>query len=292
MEITQFAIDSFLSRYRNQNTVDLYTIDLKIFTDWCERNTIKPLEATRVQLEAFSRYLSVERNNSDATVAHRLGVIRFFYEVALDDDLITKNPARLLRVPRVHSDTSKMVGLDRREFGALLTVAKNTNSTLWALVALLGLMGLRVTEACSINIEDFKDRIERGHQVLTFVGKGSKPATAPIPIPVLRALEECTEGRDFGPLLLKKSGERLDRRTAYRWVKSCGKKAGIKSEISPHTLRRTYVTLALDAGVAPREVQQGARHARLDTTMRYDVARGNLDRHTNHALSAFVAGAY
>ena len=57
----------------------------------------------------------------------------------------------------------------------------------------------------------------------------------------------------------------------------------------PHMLRHTFVTTMLDAGVDLRDVQIAARHADLRTTMRYDRARKNLDRHPNYILAAYMA---
>jgi integrase/recombinase XerD len=57
----------------------------------------------------------------------------------------------------------------------------------------------------------------------------------------------------------------------------------------PHMLRPTFVTTMLDAGVHLRDVQIAARHADPRTTMRYDRARKNLDRHPNYILAAYVA---
>jgi integrase/recombinase XerD len=57
----------------------------------------------------------------------------------------------------------------------------------------------------------------------------------------------------------------------------------------PHMLRHTYVTSMLDAGVDLRDVQIAARHADPRTTMRYDRARKNLDRHANYILAAYMA---
>jgi len=54
-------------------------------------------------------------------------------------------------------------------------------------------------------------------------------------------------------------------------------------------LRHTYVTTMLDAGVSLRDVQIAARHADPKTTMRYDRARKNLDRHPNYILAAYMA---
>ena len=59
----------------------------------------------------------------------------------------------------------------------------------------------------------------------------------------------------------------------------------------PHMLRHTYVTTMLDAGVDLRDTQIAARHADPRTTMRYDRARNNLDRHPNYVLAAFMSSA-
>jgi hypothetical protein len=55
-------------------------------------------------------------------------------------------------------------------------------------------------------------------------------------------------------------------------------RAGIVKQVSPHTLRRAFITAALDAGVPLRDVQEAASHADPRTTMRYDRARTSLDR--------------
>ena len=66
--------------------------------------------------------------------------------------------------------------------------------------------------------------------------------------------------------------------------------AGIPRHISPHSLRHAAITNALDAGVPLRDAQILARHADPRTTEHYDRARGNLDRHGGHFLTAYVAG--
>jgi integrase/recombinase XerD len=61
------------------------------------------------------------------------------------------------------------------------------------------------------------------------------------------------------------------------------------ARMHPHMLRHTYVTTMLDRGVDLRDVQIAARHADPGTTMRYDRARKNLDRHPNYILAAYMA---
>ena len=69
------------------------------------------------------------------------------------------------------------------------------------------------------------------------------------------------------------------------------KAAGISRHVSPHSLRQAAIANALDAGVPLRDAQDLARHADPRTTPHDDPARGNLDRHGVHFLTAYVAGA-
>ena len=114
----------------------------------------------------------------------------------------------------------------------------------------------------------------------------------PLTVPVLRTLEACRGERTTGPLVLRpSSGKPIDRRDVYRMVLGIEKVAGIGRHVSPHSLRPATITNALDAGVPLRDAQILARHADPRTTEHYDRARGNLDRHAVHFLTAYVAGA-
>ncbi len=102
-----------------------------------------------------------------------------------------------------------------------------------------------------------------------------------------------------GPLILRpQSGKPIDGGDVYRMVALVAEAAGIPRHISPHSLRHisphslrhAAITNALDAGVPLRDAQILARHADPRTTEHYDRARGNLDRHAVHFLTAYVAG--
>jgi integrase len=158
-----------------------------------------------------------------------------------------------------------------------------------ALAVLLGLLGLRVSEACNVDIEDLST--ERGHRTVTVLGKGHKLAVIPLPPRVARAVDLSAGERLSGPVLLMASGQRMNRHGATRIVRRLAKRAGITKHISPHSLRHSFITAALDAGVPLRDVQNAARHSDPRTTTRYDRARNNLDRHAAYVVTAFVAGA-
>src|SRR5436189_2439222 len=81
-----------------------------------------------------------------------------------------------------------------------------------ALAYLLGINALRASEAAAVRIEDYAETL-RGHRVLHLVGKGDKPATMPLTVPVLRVLEACRGERTTGRLILRPmSGNPIDRR--------------------------------------------------------------------------------
>jgi integrase/recombinase XerD len=140
-----------------------------------------------------------------------------------------------------------------------------------------------------VRIEDFQEH-ERGHRVLKLIGKGGKPATIPLPILVQRSLDAAAGDRTSGPLLLRPTnGEPMNRRSAAIALTKLCRRCGITKNVTPHSLRHTYVTSALDAGVPLRDVQTGARHSDPRVTARYDRARHNHDRHANHTLAAYMA---
>ena len=92
-------------------------------------------------------------------------------------------------------------------------------------------------------------------------------------------------------MFTRADGRRPDRHGAARIVRRVARWAGIAEKVGPHTLRHAFITAALDAGVPLRDVQEAASHADPRTTMRYDRARGSLDRHATYIVAAYLAGA-
>jgi len=112
----------------------------------------------------------------------------------------------------------------------------------------------------------------------------------PLPPAVGRAIDRAVGPRARGSILLNSRGARMDRHAATRRLRRLAGAAGIQvARAHPHMLRHTFVTTMLDAGVDLRDVQITARHADPRTTMRYDRARQNLDRHPNYILAAYMA---
>jgi integrase/recombinase XerD len=139
-----------------------------------------------------------------------------------------------------------------------------------ALISLLALDGLRVSEATGANIEALG--VERGHRTLVITRKGGKVVTIPLAPRTARAIDLAVGEHVDGPIFLTPNGQRLDRHGAARVVRRVARRAGITKPVGPHTLRHAFITTALDAGVPLRDVQEAASHADPRTTMRYDRA--------------------
>ena len=218
----------------------------------------------------------------------RLSTLASFYHYCVAEDLVTRDPSANVRRPKVDYE-SRTLGLDRNELGALLVQAGLGTPRDHTLVTLLAMNGLRISEALNADIEDLDT--ERGHRTLRIVRKGGKHVTVPLAPRTARALDLYIGERSSGPIFVTGEGRRMDRGAADRVVKRLARRAGIGKEISPHSLRHTFITLALDAGVALRDVQEAASHADPRTTMRYDHGRQSLDRHATYIVATFVAGA-
>ena len=154
---------------------------------------------------------------------------------------------------------------------------------------MLALNGLRVSEATGANIENLG--VERGHRTLVITRKGGKVVTIPLAPRTARAIDLAIGERVEGPLFLAPDRQRMDRHGAARVVRRVARRAVIIKPVGPHTLRHAFITAALDAGVPLRDVQEAASHADPRTTMRYDRARGSLDRHATYIAAAYLAGA-
>src|SRR6478735_731830 len=184
MTAAQLAAVSYLARYSGR-THDLYSYQLRRGFTWCETNGLDPLIGIqRAHIELYIRQLG-EAGLMASSVNTMMHAVRGFFRFAHIDGTISSDPAVYARLPKVHSDESRTHGLDRLELLRFLQVAQSISVHHGALAYLLGINAQRASEAAAVRIEDYAESL-RGHRVLRLVGKGNKPATMPITVPVLR----------------------------------------------------------------------------------------------------------
>jgi integrase/recombinase XerD len=216
-----------------------------------------------------------ENGRMGSTVARRLSTLVRLYRYCEQEGALERNPAVNVRRPKVDYE-SRTLGLDRSELGAFLVQPGLGSPRDAALASLLALNRLRISEALNANVEDLD--FDRGHRTLKIVRKGGKHVVVPLAPRTSRVIDLYLGKRAVGPMFLGAGGGRMDRYAADRMVKRLARRAGITKRISPHRLRHSFITAALEAGVAPRDVQEAASHADPRTTMRYDRGRRSLDR--------------
>ena len=166
-------------------------------------------------------------------MTRRLSTIAGFYRYAVEEELLDHSPAAHVRRPRIDYE-SHATGLDRNALGALLVAAGLGTAAEHALVSLLGLNGLRVSEAAGADIERLGT--ERGHRTLVITRKGGKVVTIPLAPRTARAIDLAIGERCEGPIFLTIDGRRLDRHGAGRIVRRVARHAGIAKKVGPHTL--------------------------------------------------------
>jgi integrase/recombinase XerD len=285
--VLRLAVAAYLARFKGQPRIHTES-DLTSYLTWCESHGLDPLGASRPHVELYVRWLQEVRRYRPSTVSRRVSVVAGFYRTCVIDGALEHSPAEYVRRPNVPPE-SPTLGLTHLQFEALISAAKDsTNRYDFALVTMLGLLGLRIFEATGSNVHDLGE--EHGHRVLRVCGKGGKVVLVPLPPAVGRAIERAVDIRQDGPILLTRRGTRMDRHCATRWLRRLAESTSLRlPRMHPHMLRHTFVTTMLDAGVDLRDVQIAARHADPRTTMRYDRARKNLDRHPNYILAAYMA---
>jgi integrase/recombinase XerD len=304
---------AWLAGLRSPRTRRSYAGDLLGWQAWLGERGVGVLDAGRVHLDLWVRGQQAA-GAGDASVRRRLSGVGSFYRYCLSHGLLAADPTAGVARPRVDPDYTATVGLTREQGRALIAAADaDTGPARLRSAAVIRLLlhnALRVDEALGADIADLGS--DRGHQVLTVLGKGNRRAKVALTPGTLEALHRyladraATDGAATdraatagveqwrgmtGPLLATAPGGRMRPGQLWELVRRLAAAAGIAEwdRLSAHSLRHTGITMALDAGVPLRDVQDYARHRDARTTRRYDHSRDNLDRSAAYAVAAYLA---
>ena len=229
-----------------------HRLDLCHWFAWLDPTGVDVLSAERAHIELYDRWCE-SQGKAAATIGRRLSSICGVCRYCTQERLIDHNPAAHVRRPKQNYESTRL-GLDRNELGSLLVQTELSGGRDHALACLLALNGLRISEALGADIDNLG--VNGGHRTLFVHRKGGKTATIPLAPRTATANDLYIGERHSGPVFSNHDGtRRLDRHAAARIVRRLAKVAGIDKRISPHSLRHSFVTAALDAGVPLRDVQ-------------------------------------
>jgi site-specific recombinase XerD len=308
-EVPPPLVAGWLVGFASPNTRRAYARDVTGWLGWCTASAVPPLRARREHVDAWLRAQEID-GAAASSRARRLAAVASWYGWLVDEGHAERNPALRVTRPSVDPDDSRTVGLSREQAQTLLACAdvdaRPTGPRTRALVRLLLANALRVGELIALDIEDLGHA--RGHRTVRVRGKGGREHTVPLAPSTAEAIDRylATRGdvevlpalaagaKPRRPLFATATGGRLDQGAIWRLLRRLATDAGpgladVAGRLSPHSLRHTAITAALDAGVSLRDVQDYARHADPRTTRRYDRARHSLDRHATYAVSAYLA---
>lgn len=277
-------VDAWLAAQVRANTEAAYRRDIGAYIAWCDLRGVDALAPSRVDVDRYRQHLDT-RHLAPASVARKLATLASFYRHGYAEfpHLVPGDPMVRVRRPRVANESTTS-GLDLDEARAVLDAADRAGGRDAAVVRLLMHTALRVSELCGATVPDL--HTERGHRTLSVTRKGGLRQRVVVAPAASAALDVHLGGRVEGPLILGARGGAVTRHEVAATIARAVSGAGVDKRITPHGLRHTAATLALDAGADLREVQRMLGHASVETTMRYDRSRARVDRSPAHALAA------
>jgi integrase/recombinase XerD len=269
-----------------QNTLISYRRDIEMFLSLLKECGVSSID--RVQEEDLIGFLSTlkSKNYAVSSMCRAIVAIKMLFRFLKREKIIEKDIAMHLDSPRMWQLIPEVLTVAEVED---LLRAPDMNSFLGArdqaILQVIYASGLRVSEVCSLNLQDVDDHIVRVR------GKGGKERIVPIAKSAVDAVDHyLVHYRQYageektGPLFVSEKGKRIDRTLVWKRIKLYAKLAGIKKEISPHTLRHSFATHLLENGADLRIIQEMLGHSNISTTDRYTHIS---QRHLVEAFEAF-----
>lgn len=289
------VVDAYLNhlaveRGTAHNTLESYARDLRRYLAYLDVAGIA--EFRRITGTDVTEFvISLRQGDTDhpplaaSSAARALVAVRGLHRFAVREGLVDVDAARDVRPPTPAKRLPKALPvadvlrlLDMPPADGELALRDR------ALLELLYSTGARISEAVGLAVDD----VDHEQRTVLLDGKGGKQRLVPVGRPALEALDAylvrarptlAVRGRGATPaLFLNARGGRLSRQGAWQVLKAMAERAGISSEVSPHTLRHSFATHLLEGGADVRVVQELLGHASVTTTQIYTLVTVNTLR--------------
>lgn len=258
----------------SENTIDAYLRDITQYIGFLDKyRKIKRVDQiTKTDILAYLKSLK-NRNLSAKSTSRKLSSIKGFHQFLLLEKETSEDVSSAIEAPKIERNLPDVLSVD--EVIRLIEHVKGTEPLDLRNLALLELIygsGLRVSELLNLKISD----IHLTASYVKILGKGSKERQVPLgQMSVIALREYLTKGRpqlikiENNFLFLNQYGNKLSRQGFFKLLKKIAKDSNITKEVSPHTLRHSFATHLLEAGIDLRTLQELLGHEDISTTQIY-----------------------
>jgi integrase/recombinase XerD len=279
--LDEFGDALWLEDGLSRNTLDSYRRDLRLFSTWLLADRGKSLlQVQRLDLLDYLAY-RFRRRARPRSAARLLSSLKRFYRYSTRENRIQSDPTLQLESPKLPRSLPKI--LTENDVEALLA-APNVQTPLGlrdrAMLETLYASGLRVSELVTMSLA----QLSHDMGVVRVSGKGNKERLVPVRRYMDQARPVILAGRQADALFVTLRGASMTRQAFWYLIRRYANQAGIRREISPHTLRHAFATHLLNHGADLRVVQMLLGHADISTTQIYThIARERLKQlHARH----------
>lgn len=287
-------IESFLNYLKIEkgyakNTIVSYRNDLYRLADFVEAQLGPGASIGAWSREAQQMVINhvldlKERAYANTSVARKVAAIKSFFAFLVEEGKLKSDPLENLESPRVGKALPKPISISkvRRLLEQPTRHSTPEAKRDQAMLELLYASGMRVSELVSLDT----DSVDLGKGYVRCIGKGSKERVIPIHEYAVRVVKEyLAESRPKlvhnhleRALFVNPRGGRLTRQGFWGILKRYAEEAGLKGEVTPHTLRHSFATHVLSGGADLRSVQELLGHANISTTQVYTHLTGEQVR--------------
>lgn len=256
----------------SSNTVSSYLRDIRQYLEYAQRERLDEVRATKTDIERYVQYLTAE-GKSPASVTRAVASLRSFYIYLIDRGHISTSPVK--GVTTVKQEKKLPQILTNREVELFLAQPECTDAKGYrdrAMLELLYATGIRVSELIGLNMDD----LNLGAGFVRCISK-EKERIIPLYPAAVKAVNEyitlvrgrMVEDPEETALFVNVSGERMSRQGFWKIIKHYQEKAGIKKDITPHTLRHSFAAHLLENGADLHAIQEMLGHADISSTQVY-----------------------
>tara|TARA_R110001599_G_scaffold353527_1_gene593587 strand:- start:24964 stop:25869 length:906 start_codon:yes stop_codon:yes gene_type:complete len=288
-EIERYIDAMWMEKGLSDNSLSSYRCDLKQFNQWLMKNRDSTIVgADRSSLQAYLG-ARLEQGQSPRTTARFMSCARGFYHYLLREGRLTVDPTLDVDSPKLGRPLPKSLSekdVDKLLQAPDLDIALEFRDR--TMLELLYACGLRVTELTSLQLT----QVSLNQGVVRVFGKGSKERLVPMGEEAQLWLQrymagpraELLKGLPCDEMFPSRRGRQMTRQTFWYRIKIYARRADIRSELSPHTLRHAFATHLLNHGADLRVVQLLLGHSDLSTTQIYThVAKQRMQElHAQH----------